>query len=35
VVIGLVLGAVVSAVMVRRNFRRVEKVNTDLLDEPR
>jgi hypothetical protein len=35
VVIGLVLGAVVSAVMVRRNFRRVEKINADLLDGPR
>ncbi len=30
-VVGLVLGAAVSAVMVRRNFKRVEKVNAELL----
>ena len=30
-VIGLVLGAAVSALMVRRNFTRVEKVNAKLL----
>ena len=31
IVIGIVFGAVVSAVMVRRNFKRVERVNAELL----
>jgi xanthine/uracil permease len=31
IVIGIVLGAVVSAVMVRRNFTRVERINAELL----
>lgn len=32
IVLGVVLGSVVSAVMVRRNFRRVDAVNADLLN---
>lgn len=31
IVIGLVLGAAASAALVRRNFKRVEKVNAELL----
>jgi hypothetical protein len=34
IVIGLVLGAAASAVMVRRNFRRAESINAPLLDAP-
>jgi hypothetical protein len=32
IVIGIVLGGMAAAIMIRRNFKRVRKVNAELLD---